>query len=80
MMCGRSRQQAQSAGTLGQWLIRLGIGVVAFAGWLIGIYTWLTAAYRRELSSPLVLLARGGNATVCLQGKIAGAEGLFRRR
>jgi hypothetical protein len=36
------RQQAQGAGTLGQWLIRFGIGLVALAGWLMGIFTWLT--------------------------------------
>lgn len=36
------RQQAQGAGTLGQWLIKLGIGVVAFAGWAVGVYTWFT--------------------------------------
>lgn len=36
------RHPVQGAGTLGQWLIRLGIGVVAFAGWAVGIYTWFT--------------------------------------
>ncbi len=36
------RQQAQGAGTLGHWLIKIGISVVGFAGWLIGIYTWTT--------------------------------------
>ena len=36
------RHQAQGAGTLGQWLIRCGIGVVAFAGWAVGVYTWIT--------------------------------------
>jgi len=36
------RTKAQGAGTLGQWLIRIGIGVVGFAGWLVGVYTWLT--------------------------------------
>jgi hypothetical protein len=36
------RQQAHGAGTLGHWLIKVGIGVVAFAGWLIGIYTYIT--------------------------------------
>ncbi|NGO50408.1 DUF1515 domain-containing protein [Mesorhizobium camelthorni] len=36
------RQQAAGAGTLGHWLIKIGIGVVAFAGWLVGIYTYLT--------------------------------------
>ncbi|WP_353641303.1 DUF1515 family protein [Mesorhizobium sp. WSM2239] len=36
------RQQALGAGTLGHWLIRIGIGVVTLAGWAIGIYTWMT--------------------------------------
>jgi hypothetical protein len=36
------RSQAQGAGTLGRWLIRIGIGVVTAAGWLIGAYTYLT--------------------------------------
>ena len=36
------RTKAQGAGTLGQWLIRIGIGVVGIAGWLVGVYTWLT--------------------------------------
>ena len=36
------RTKAQGAGTLGHWLIRIGIGVVEFAGWLVGVYTWLT--------------------------------------
>lgn len=36
------RQQATGAGTLGRWLIKVGIGVVSLAGWLIGIYTYLT--------------------------------------
>jgi hypothetical protein len=36
------RQQAAGAGTLGKGLIKVGIAVVAFAGWLIGIYTYLT--------------------------------------
>lgn len=36
------RTKAQGAGTLGRWLIRLGIGIVTLAGWLIGAYTWLT--------------------------------------
>jgi hypothetical protein len=36
------RHQVQGAGTLGQWLIRFGISVVAFAGWLVGLYTWFT--------------------------------------
>jgi len=36
------RQRAQGAGTLGRWLIRIGVGVVTLAGWLIGAYTYLT--------------------------------------
>jgi hypothetical protein len=36
------RTKAQGAGTLGRWLIRLGIGIVTAAGWAIGVYTWLT--------------------------------------
>ncbi|TKT69074.1 DUF1515 family protein [Aquamicrobium sp. LC103] len=36
------RAKAEGAGTLGRWLIRIGIGVVTLAGWLIGAYTWLT--------------------------------------
>lgn len=36
------RSKAEGAGTLGYWLIRIGIGVMTLAGWLIGAYTWLT--------------------------------------
>lgn len=36
------RTKAQGAGTLGRWLIRAGIGIVTGAGWLVGVYTWLT--------------------------------------
>lgn len=36
------RERAMGAGTLGRWLIRLGIGVVTLGGWLIGVYTWMT--------------------------------------
>ncbi|ODT13498.1 MAG: hypothetical protein ABS35_37710 [Kaistia sp. SCN 65-12] len=36
------RTKAQGAGTLGRWLIRAGIGIVTLAGWLLGVYTWLT--------------------------------------
>ena len=36
------RQQAQGAGTLGQWLIKIGVGVLALAGWLAAAYTQLT--------------------------------------
>ena len=35
-------QRAIGAGTLGQWLIRIGIGVVAAAGWLAWAYTQIT--------------------------------------
>ena len=34
--------QAQGAGTLGHWLIKIGLGVIAAAGWLVGAYTYLT--------------------------------------
>jgi hypothetical protein len=34
--------RAEGAGTLGRWLIRIGIGVVTCAGWIIGAYTYLT--------------------------------------
>lgn len=36
------KTRAEGAGTLGRWLLRIGIGVVTLAGWLIGGYTWLT--------------------------------------
>lgn len=36
------RSAAWGAGTLGRWLIKVGIGVVTVAGWMIGVYTWLT--------------------------------------
>lgn len=36
------RQQAQGAGTLGQWLIKIGIAVLAVAGWVVSAYTYLT--------------------------------------
>jgi hypothetical protein len=36
------RAKAQGAGTLGFWLVKVGIGVVGLAGWLVGLYTWLT--------------------------------------
>lgn len=36
------RSKAEGAGTLGKWLIRIGIGVVTFAGWVIGAYTYIT--------------------------------------
>jgi len=34
--------QAAGAGTAGRWLIKIGIGVVATAGWLAAAYTHLT--------------------------------------
>jgi hypothetical protein len=36
------RTKAEGAGTLGRWLIRAGIAIVSFAGWMLGLYTWLT--------------------------------------
>jgi hypothetical protein len=36
------RTKAQGAGTLGNWLIRFGIGVVMVAGWLTTAYTYVT--------------------------------------
>ncbi len=36
------RSKAEGAGTLGRWLIRIGIGVVTCAGWIIGAYTYMT--------------------------------------
>lgn len=36
------RSKAEGAGTAGRWLLRIGIAIVTFAGWLLGIYTWLT--------------------------------------
>lgn len=36
------RAKAEGAGTLGHWLLRIGVVVVTAAGWLIGAYTWLT--------------------------------------
>lgn len=36
------RTKAEGAGTLGRWLLRIGLGVVTVAGWIIGAYTWLT--------------------------------------
>lgn len=38
----RLRTQAQGAGTAGRWLIKVGIGIVGAAGWLLSVYTWLT--------------------------------------
>ncbi|MDS1136001.1 DUF1515 family protein [Nitratireductor indicus] len=36
------RTQPAGAGTLGRWLIRIGIGVVTPASWIDVGYTWLT--------------------------------------
>jgi len=36
------RTKAQGAGTAGRWLIRIGISIVGAAGWLVGVYTYLT--------------------------------------
>lgn len=36
------RTKAEGAGTLGRWLIRLGIGIVTLAGWMVGVYTYIT--------------------------------------
>ena len=36
------RTKAEGAGTLGRWLIRIGIAIVTVAGWMIGAYTWIT--------------------------------------
>ena len=36
------RDQAAGAGTAGRWLIKVGVGVVATAGWLAAAYTHLT--------------------------------------
>lgn len=36
------RQRVEGAGTMGRWLLRLAVASVGLAGWLLGIYTWLT--------------------------------------
>lgn len=33
--------KAEGAGTLGLWLLRIGIGVVTVAGWIVGAIAWL---------------------------------------
>lgn len=38
----KMRQQAQGAGTMGRWLIRIGVGIIMAAGWLMTVYTWAT--------------------------------------
>lgn len=36
------RTKAEGAGTVGRWLLRVGIAIVGFVGWVFGLYTWLT--------------------------------------
>lgn len=36
------RTKAQGAGTAGRLLLRAGIGLVTFVGWVFGLYTWWT--------------------------------------
>ncbi len=36
------RQRVEGAGTMGRWLLRLAVASVGIAGWLVGLYTWLT--------------------------------------
>lgn len=36
------RTKAEGAGTVGRWLLRAGIAIVSFAGWVVGIYTYWT--------------------------------------
>ncbi len=36
------RTKAEGAGTVGRWLLRAGIAIVGFVGWVLGLYTWLT--------------------------------------
>lgn len=36
------RLKAEGAGSAGRFLIRIGIAIVTFAGWLFGIYTYVT--------------------------------------
>lgn len=36
------RTKAEGAGTLGRWLLRLGIGIITVAGWLIALYSQIT--------------------------------------
>lgn len=38
----RIQDQAIGAGTLGRWLIKIGLGVLTVGGWIIGAYTYLT--------------------------------------
>lgn len=37
------RTKAAGAGALGTWLVRIGIGIVTLAGWVVGAYTYLAA-------------------------------------
>lgn len=36
------RTKAVGAGTAGRWLLRFGIVLVSFAGWIVGLYTYYT--------------------------------------
>ena len=36
------RERAIGAGTVGRWLLKIGIGIVGFVGWALGLYTYLT--------------------------------------
>lgn len=36
------RARAAGAGTLGRWLVRIGIAVVTLAGWAVAALDWLT--------------------------------------
>lgn len=36
------RNKAEGAGTAGRWLLRIGIALVSFAGWIVGLYTYFT--------------------------------------
>ena len=36
------RTKAEGAGTVGRWLLRAGIVIVSFAGWAVGVYTYVT--------------------------------------
>jgi len=37
------RQQAQGAGTLGRWLLRIGSGILVLAGWVTSAYMYFAA-------------------------------------
>ncbi|WP_349366794.1 MAG: hypothetical protein ABL311_04725 [Nitratireductor rhodophyticola] len=38
----RTRDQVRGAGTLGAWLWKVGMVLIAVAGWIVSAYTWLT--------------------------------------